>query len=232
MKTISVVIPTLRKVHAFIAISQLRHLPWPMKLHLVPEGKTWSEAVNLGLAEVGDNDVVLMDDDVFIEPTTFDLVDQYYDEADLFGFKLRHADGTIQHAGGIWQDNEIMHRGWGKQDTGQYERPLYCCHVTTSLIYIKNSVLKTIGGMAHDYPGMQFEDVDFNFRALKAGLRILYLPGPATHLESASKKSFTDFNEKMALSKAELYRRHIDGHPDFVKEISKLPQPAKGLVLA
>lgn len=233
MKTVDVVIPTLRKPHAFACLSNLRHMPWPINLHLVPEGRTWSEAVNMGLSETNpENDVVLMDDDVFIEPSTFSFLEGLYDQADLFGFKLRHADGSLQHAGGIWQDNMILHRGWGKPDDGSYDRPLYCCHVTTSLIYIKRSALNLLQGMATDYPGMQFEDVDFNFRALKAGLKIMYTPGPATHLESASKKTLGGFAEKMKLSQDELYRRHINGYPEFVAQLKKFPQPLMELSVA
>lgn len=233
--TVDVIIPTLRKPHAFICLSQLRYMPWPINLHLIPEGRTWPEAVNIGFDEVKagpGNDVVLMDDDVFIEPTTFSLLKAYYDEADLFGFKLRHADGSIQHAGSMWHKGQVVHRGWGEADQGQYDKPIYCCHVTTSLIYIKNSALEILGGMARDYEGMQYEDVDFNFRALKAGLKIMYLPGPATHLESASKKFLAGFGDGMTKNKLELYRRHVDNDPAFLAIIKKFPYSVPELSLA
>lgn len=222
-RVVDVVIPTLRRPHAITCISNLRHLSWPMNLLLIPEGKSWSEAVNLGLSEVRGNDVILMDDDVFLWPETFRDLNYYLDHADIFGFKLLYPDKRIQHAGGFYKDGNIFHFGSGEEDRGQYNEPRYVCHVTTSLCYIKNHVLKEIGQMATDYPGMQFEDVDFNMRALKAGFKILYTGAPATHLESASKRFLPNFNEKLKENQAEVQRRFFNDDA-FTAKLQELPQ--------
>lgn len=209
MRTVDVIIPTRMKGHVASSLPLLRHIPWPIKLHLVTEGRDWWEAVNIGLAErTPGNDVLLMDDDVFLKADTLSTVDEHYSEAECFGFKLLYPDGKIQHGGGIVHDSErVHHMGWGQKDTGQCDRLLYVCHLTTSLIYIKNDVIERLGGMAEDYPGMQFEDVDFCFRAIQAGLRLLYLPQAAVHLQSATKKARPDFMEKLKLNEAEIQRR-------------------------
>lgn len=210
MRTVDVVMPTLKRPHAFTALSHLRFVPWPMRLHLVvEETRSWPKAVNLGLSE-STGDVILMDDDVFLEPDTFSLVDRYYDQADIFGFKLKYPDGTIQHAGGVYRNNEIGHIGWKAEDNGKFDMPYFTCHLTTSLVYIKRKVLDELKGMAVDYPGMHFEDVDFSFRALKAGFCLLYLPSPAFHLQSASKGVLPGFKENVDMNLAELRRRWFE----------------------
>lgn len=221
-RTVDVIIPTLKRPHAFSSLSLLRYIPWSIRLILVTEGKSWAEAVNIGISEVKNNDVILMDDDVFLRENTFSHIDEQYDKADIFGFKLLYPDGRIQHAGGVADEERIGHIGNGHNDEGQFDKLYYCCHVTTSLCYIKNHVLKQLKGMATDYPGMQFEDVDFNFRALKNGFKLLYTPGPAVHWESASKKFIPRFSEHISASREELIKRHW-ADKEFVKVITSYP---------
>lgn len=229
---VEVIIPTLRKTHAFSCFDKLHNIPWPYKLHVITTGKTWAEAINIGLKQSDKkNDVILMDDDVFITPDTFKNVEAYYDDADIFGFKLLFPDGEIQHAGGIVRDENIGHIGFQKQDQGQFDQPQYVCHATTSLIYIKRHVLDSIEGMVEDIPGIQMEDVDFNFRALKAGFKILQLPGSAIHLQSASKRFIEGFDEKVGFAYAEIKKRHF-ADPAFVKTVQEYPKKLAKLEVA
>lgn len=228
MKTVDVVIPTMGKPHAIKSLSLLRYIPWPIRLILVPEGKNWWEAVNIGFAEVGSNDVILMDDDVFLRADTFKFVDKHYDQADIFGFKLLYPDGkTVQHAGGKVKDSGIFHMGNG-QPNDDYNHPLYCCHVTTSLTYIKNHVLRVLGGMATDYPGLQYEDVDWSFRAIKAGFKLLYTPGEAIHLETASKRMIPGYVQKFNDNYMELRKRWFSD-TEFIKTLEEYPKMLDGV---
>lgn len=223
MKIVDVVIPTMSKPHLAKSLSLLRHIPWPIRLILVPEGKSWWEAVNIGLSEVNGNDVILMDDDVFLKPDTFKHIESVYDQGDLFGFKLLYPDGkTIQHAGGVVRNGGITHIGHGEPND-KYNDPYYVCHVTTSLTYIKNSALRALGGMATDYPGMQYEDVDWSFRAISAGLKIVYTPGEAIHLETASKRMIQGYVQKFNENYAELHKRWFSDQ-EFIEELSKYPK--------
>lgn len=232
MKIVDVIIPTMRKVHAFTCLERLRFIPWPIHVHIVTEGRTWAEAINIGLKRTsGENDVILMDDDVFINQNSFDDVEKYYDKADIFGFKLLYADGSIQHMGGIVRGGQIGHVGIGEEDNGKYPNPLYTCHATTSLVYIKRPTLNRIGIMSEDIPGIQMEDVDFSFRAIKAGLKILILPSPSIHLQSASKKFTPQFDEKLSLAFEEIKKRHLSD-PEFVRLCETYPQKYVELTLA
>lgn len=223
MKVVDVIIPTMRKVHAFSCFERLSHIPWPYRLHIVTGGKSWAEAINIGLKQTDPgNDVILMDDDVFINAKTFESVDKYYNEADIFGFKLLFTNNTIQHYGGIVRNSEIGHVGYEMENDSRFSVPLRVCHATTSLVYIKRSVLNNLTGMAEDIPGIQCEDIDFSFRALKAGFRIMVLPEDAIHLQSASKKFLPQFNERVAIAFDEVKRRHL-ADPEFLKLVESYP---------
>jgi GT2 family glycosyltransferase len=164
-----------------------------------------------------------MDDDIRLSEDTFKYIEKHYDDADIFGFKLFYEDGTIQHAGGFCRDKMLGHAGWKQRDNEVFNDPYYCCHVTTSLIYIKRSVLDKLKGMDTSYKGYQFEDVDFNFRALKAGFKLLYTPGPAIHLESASKSSLPDFKEGLDANYEEFCERFFNDD-EFIKEVESYPK--------
>lgn len=210
------------KRHLIDCIDSLKHIPFDYQLDLVLEGHNWPSAINIGLSRAT-GDVILMDDDARVLPDTFKDFDKYYPKADIFGFKLLFADGSIQHAGAYVKDNQIHHFGHG--EAGGYDTTKYVCHVTTSFIYIKRKVLDKLKGMATDYPGDQFEDCDFCFRAIKAGFKILYLPNEAIHLESATKKTLDGFTDRMALNYAELKRRFFT--PEYLSILESYPHDAK-----
>jgi GT2 family glycosyltransferase len=223
-----IVIPTLDRAHTQITKEYLRLVPdFVRNVHFIgPEyASSWPGAINAGLAHVPKGrDVILMDDDVFLMPNTFSKVEEMYDKADIFGFKLLYPDGRIQHAGGQFADGKLGHRFWAQDDIGQAELPVYLAHATTSLIYIKAHVLEKLCGMAMDYPGVQYEDVDFCIRALREGFKILYLPQAAIHMESASKKHLPRFNIEAQKNFIELQRRHLQ-KPELMYVLSSYPKP-------
>jgi GT2 family glycosyltransferase len=122
----------------------------------------------------------------------------------MIGFKLLYPNRTIQHAGGFFVGHYGQHQ---PEDTNNEER--YCDHITTSLAIIKKHVFDKIGLMAEDYPGDQFEDVDFTIRMKNAGFKKMYVPNKAIHYESGTKKqTIPDFNHRNNLNYDELCRRH------------------------
>jgi len=219
---VDVIIPSLGKGHFIDCIRSLKHISFGIKLHVVTEGNSWPEAINHGLSE-STNDVILMDDDVRILPDTFKHLDKYYDEASMFGFKLLFGNGRIQHAGGFCKNASVGHIGWNCSDNEVFNEPYYCCHVTSSLVYIKREVVDKLQGMAKDYHGYQFEDVDFSFRAIKEGFKLLYLPGEAIHLESESKSKLPDFDRGFQKNYQELKNRFLS-NDDFRQEVESYPR--------
>lgn len=204
MRKVDVIIPTQHKhdVPKLLKEFQL-YAPFYMVFHVIDDGHNWPTATNIGLKKAN-RDVILCDDDIELLPDTFKDFDDYYDKADMFGFKLLYPNRTIQHAGGFF----VGHYGQHSQED-KFCTSRYCDHITTSLCYIKKHVFEKIGYMAEDYPGEQFEDVDFTIRMKNAGFKKLYIPNKAIHHESATKKqTVKDFNKKMNLNYDELVRRH------------------------
>lgn len=225
--TVELIIPTVghvyNTVHPYTCFSRLHHIPFPIRVHIVTGGKTWGEAINIGLSQADKNsDIILMDDDVFINEKTFDGFDRYYDKADIFGFRLLFPNGKIQHAGGAFDGSMIGHIGHGEDNDSITKDPYYVCHATTSLIYIKNEVIGALKGISTDIPGTQFDDVDFNFRAIKEGFRILQLPNEAVHIESATKRTMPAFIAKTQIAYEEIKRRHLSDD-EFKKKIQAYP---------
>ena len=137
MNNVEIIMPTMRRIHAFKALESLSLIPFNYKLHVVTDGSSWADAINIGLSHTKkESDIILMDDDVILQDDTFNLIGEYYDKADIFGFLLVYPDGKIQHAGGKVDPNKRMfHMGYGElTGVNGYGKPYYVCHATTSLI--------------------------------------------------------------------------------------------------
>lgn len=208
MKPVDVIVPT-RRPYLFLTVKSFQGLPVE-SLHIIRDGDSWVDAVNKGIRE-SKNDVLIMDDDIKLQPRTFSLLEGAYPAAEIFGFKLLFPDNTIQHAGGMVSRLSFRHRFYKEPDIGQADHAKYVPHCTASLLLVKRDVFKTIGGFQKLAPGgMSFEDVDFSFAALLAGFNTMYLPGPAIHYESAYKKRRPFFKARMYMNAAWLAAKYYN----------------------
>jgi len=220
MREVDVIIPTKKGPQYQTAVSSTRHIPFPFKLHTITDGDSWPEAINIGFNE-STGDVLLMDDDIVLLKDTFKPMLDLFDKADIFGFKLIFPDGRIQHAGGFIAGTQMGHIGHGEEDKGQYDGPLYVAHCTASLLYIKRPVIEKLVKM-YKMMGVQFEDVEFSCRALKAGFKIMYTPGKAIHGESVTKKRDPFFADMMGANYMAVRHTHLDDE-GFQKVLSGYP---------
>lgn len=232
---VNVIVPTLRKYHAFTLLESLHYIPFPIHLILESEGSNWAQAINNGLKKINSQgDVLLIDDDVELFEHTFFFLKNAYDKADIFGFKLLFPNGKVQHGGGVAfhveqsPDDQVSFTHIGFHESNSFNpdvifnKKMYVCHVTASLMYIKRPVINSLKGM-HEFDGQQFEDVDFSMRALKNGYKIMYLPGEAVHSESATKSQESDFMDRLGLSLRQLIDKHelFYGKNEFATSLVK-----------
>jgi GT2 family glycosyltransferase len=226
---IDVIIPTKLYPHYKKCIQALKeNTPVPYRLFLVTEGDSWPQAVNKGIEKSmdSDNDIVIMDDDIEVLPQWLDKIDEYKKKADMIGFKLLYPNGRIYSAGGKivytiknrllgLRPYGVLQRGWLERDgANKYGKAEYVPHVTASLVYIRKYVLKEIQ-FDESFPGMQYEDTDFCYKALIKGYKIMYIPNKAIHHSSLTKRRDPLFSDKLTLNSDILYERWFT-NPDFI----------------
>ena len=163
----------------------------------------WSAAINKCLERhtVG-RDVLIIDDDVEIWPETFANLHQYMERAEVFGFKLLFPDGQIQHDGGFVNANGSC--GHIKHNS---DEPSYVAYVTASLCYIKEEALDFVAPLKV-WPGAQWEDVALCLDAWGNGMRVMYIPSPATHKETATKRHDPEFAHKFGINSMYFRQRY------------------------
>jgi len=74
-----------------------------------------------------------------------------------------------------WKAFETTHYGCGELDAGQFDTPRQITYTPTCCLLVKAGVFSIIGLMDSTY-FVYFDDVDFMFRAMKAGIRTYYVP--------------------------------------------------------
>jgi GT2 family glycosyltransferase len=151
----------------------------------------FSVAVNVGLdAATGDLLVLLNQDTVVQEGWLTALAATLTDPTiGIAGCKLCYPDGTVQHAGGYVYGNrgETDHLGRLECDEGQYDQLADRDFVTGAALALTRTSLARIGPLDEGFTPAYYEDVDWCYRARRAGLRVVYVPeARVVHHESAS----------------------------------------------
>jgi GT2 family glycosyltransferase len=91
----------------------------------------------------------------------------YYGKPD----RIWAAGGAFQR----WRGYRSVHIGDGDADRGQYDVARLVTYVPTCCVLIKKEVFEKIGMMDERY-FVYWDDTDFMYRAMKAGVRLIYLP--------------------------------------------------------
>ncbi len=91
----------------------------------------------------------------------------YYNEPN----RIWAAGGELQP----WLGYRSRHFGVDAIDDGSYDKPIQISYVPTCCVLIKDKVFERIGLMDPHY-FVYVDDVDFMYRAHKAGLKLIYLP--------------------------------------------------------
>lgn len=177
-----------------------------------PRIRVIANADNRGIAEANNQGiraaladgcelVLLMNNDTEFEPELFAKLvaglDQY--ECEMIAPKIlfHHDQRVIWSAGGGMDPKKGysgFHHGYGEVDRGQYDVPRLVDHAPACCLLIRREVFDRIGMMDDRY-FTYVEDTDFSYRAMRAGLKLMYLPN-ATLLHKAHSLTgglFSDF---------------------------------------
>jgi len=208
VKTLSIVIPTcgnsgrLRSCLASLAgqgvgpfeivlvssaTQELRDLlsEWPAtRLVACPDPFSFSQAVNRGIASTSGEWVLVLNDDVVLEPTFLErLVPEVPADVSIGMVcgKLLSADGGHIDSTGqfVSRARTARERGHGEPDRGQYDVAGDVFSVPGAAALYRRRMLEAlaIGGQYFDEDlGMFLEDLDLGWRAQRAGWRAYYVP--------------------------------------------------------
>ncbi|MEX2007825.1 MAG: glycosyltransferase family 2 protein [Candidatus Levyibacteriota bacterium] len=106
----------------------------------------------------------------------------------IIGPKIYDEKGKLWSAGGTIDERRYSAKltGYGSVDVGQYNANIDLDYVSGTAIFIKKEVFEKIGLLKEDY-FLYYEDVDFCFRAKKAGFKLAIDPNiTITHNASSS----------------------------------------------
>jgi len=143
----------------------------------------WAAAAN-SLLDAAENDALFIDDDVELLPGSLDLIERYYDQADLFGINLIAPNGPqgwyTQSAGHMLIPTDD---GIGLQPFNTFATSVPClvAHAGTSCMFIKRKVIEAGIRFPTDWTGVHHEDAAFCLAAWCAGFRVARLPSVAIH---------------------------------------------------
>ena len=156
----------------------------------------WS-AINNHAARGVDADVL-----IFLNNDTVALTQDWSDELcrqalrpeiGAVGPRLLYEDGTIQHAGIVFNNGQIVHEGAGAPatDGGYLGRRLQvhqCAAVTGACMATRAELFKSLGGFDEDRLAVEANDIDYCLRVRNAGFAVLYDPFCTLyHFESQSR---------------------------------------------
>ena len=144
----------------------------------------WAAAAN-ALLDQTEHDVLFIDDDVELLPGSLDLVQRYYDQADLFGISLIAPNGPqgwyVQSAGHMLVpvDGGLALSPYDAFGTSV---PVQAAHAGTCCMYIKQAAAqdKRVRFPEH-WTGVHHEDIYFCLSAWLAGYKVARLPSTAIH---------------------------------------------------
>lgn len=173
----------------------------------------YSRAVNMGIrAAKEDADIVLLNNDVeLIESNWLDRLSEIAfakKNLGIIGVKIVQDAGTLQHCGAYLP----LDTYWGQQiaggevDIGQYAGLFECESVVFACVYIKRTVINSIGLLSEDFFAY-FEDTDFCMRARRSGINVAMCGDiRVRHTESSSTKENGVSHNDIFLSSQQIFK--------------------------
>ena len=162
------------------------------------ENLGFSRGINVGLREVNTDVVVLLNNDVLVQPDWLTELIRPLMQADnigIVGSKLLFPDGTVQHLGAelTYPLAQSHHHHYKQIHNDESSALLEVPYVTGAAMAIHHSVLTQIGLLDEMFHPFYYEEVDYCYRAKAAGFRIVVsTQAVAVHNESTSMNKVQD----------------------------------------
>ena len=165
------------------------------EVRLIRTGRNlgFSGGMNVGIAAANGDTVVLLNNDIVVEPDWLqELIDAMAIDSTIgiAGCRIYYSEGTLlQHAGGdvVFPLGYTTHYGYRQEDSEAHDRMIDVPYVTGAAMAIRRALLDEIGMLDEGFYPAYYEDVDICFRARDAGWRVVYVPSSRlTHFESAT----------------------------------------------
>lgn len=166
-----------------------------VRLILNGENLGFSRGTNAGLRQISADVVVLLNNDVQVQPNWLaELIRPFHQDPQIgiVGSKLLFPNGTIQHLGAelTYPLAHSRHFHYQEPDSGQITDLQDVPYVTGAALAVRREVLDAIGLLDEAFHPFYYEEVDFCTRAREAGFRVVVAPqAVAIHDESATMKS-------------------------------------------
>ncbi len=177
----------------------------------------FAEKMNVGALNSAGEYLLLLNDDVeLIADDSVEVLLALAQAPDvaMAGAKLLFADGTLQHAGHVYNvaAYHTFFRWWGGELGPRallvVERE--CSGVTAAAAVVKASVFDEVGGFCTAFPG-NFNDVDFSLKIREKGYRIVWSPNASWyHFESQSRDPKVEVWEHEQINARWLHRLVAD----------------------
>lgn len=137
---------------------------------------------NVGIEAASGDIVVLLNQDTEVQTGWLSEIAATFDrdsDIGIVGCKSYFpGTSTIQHAGGVVDsvDAFTQHTGHGEEDTEQYDELTDVQYVTGAAFAMHRRVIETIGTLDDGFNPAFYEEIDYCFRARRAGFRVVCQP--------------------------------------------------------
>jgi GT2 family glycosyltransferase/ADP-heptose:LPS heptosyltransferase len=167
------------------------------KIRVVVKGRKaigYGRNVNFGARHSSGKFLLLMNDDVFLEPDAVALMmREFKPDVGMVANRLMYPDGTVYHAGKRRSPGE---RGWGhincRQRHWEIKEPVEMENVCGACVMVRRKAFYDIAGFDETF-FLFAEDDDFALRLRRAGWKIMYTPHSwGVHLEHQSVQKIGD----------------------------------------
>lgn len=167
-----------------------------------------STARNMAVEKASGEEVVFLDNDTtFPDPAWLEKLQRILhteENAAIVGPKLCYPfePNLIQCAGvGISRSGRVLFRGRGEaNDSALFNQREEVQCLTSACWMFRRSLYDEIGGLDEVFNPIQFEDLDFCYRARSSGYRVVYTPDPIVyHWESITSDRTPSLNNRYVI---------------------------------